>query len=130
MLSSGRADALTYVKINDSDLKAAISRILSTGSSSGSKDDREELKATLDIAARIRPIIELTDARCPMPLKVYNGTSAPLFNIKIVTNERRGASGTRTPTTFHIPYLPAKTYVSGSVKCAIGTAPTYGLYGG
>lgn len=93
-------------------------RIIAIGKAS---DDKEEMKDLLDLARRVRPVVELVDAKCPMPLKVANGTNAPVFNVEISVSERRGMSGTRVPQTFHIPYIPPKSVVTGTISCAISS---------
>lgn len=113
-----RADALSYRKITDEEMKTMANRIIAIGKAS---DDKEEMKDLLDIARRVRPIVELVDAKCPMPLKVANGTNVPVFNVEISVSERRGTSGTRIPQTFHIPYIPPKSMVTGTLACAIST---------
>ena len=118
LLSVKRANALSYRKITDEEMKTMANRIIAIGKAS---DDKEEMKDLLDIARRVRPIVELVDAKCPMPLKVANGTNAPVFNVEISVSERRGLSGTRIPQTFHIPYIPPKSIVSGTLSCAIST---------
>lgn len=113
-----RAHALSYRKITDEEMKSMANRIIAIGKAS---DDKEEMKDLLDIARRVRPIVELVDAKCPMPIKVANGTNVPVFNVEISVSERRGLSGTRVPQTFHVPYIPPKSVVSGTISCAISS---------
>ena len=73
-----RAHALSYRKITDEEMKTMANRIIAIGKGG---DDKEEMKDLLDLARRVRPIVELVDAKCPMPLKVANGTNVPVFNV-------------------------------------------------
>lgn len=126
VLLSGAANALTFHKMTDTEVKSTVTRLVNEASSSGTQAEADELKSTLELAVRVRPIVELTDAQCPMPIKVMNGTSMPFFNVKVSATERRGAKGTPNKTFFHIPYLPAKSSVSGSVACSLKRGFAYG----
>ena len=125
ILASGSASALSYRHMSDTEIKATVTRLVSDASTGGAGDS-DDLKTTLELAVRVRPIIEMTDAKCPMPIKVMNGTSVPFFNVKVQTTERRGKTGTPNKTIFHIPYLPAKSTVSGTVACTLKQNP-YGI---
>lgn len=119
--------ALTYRSITDEEMKAMVTRILAVGSADSEK---EEMKGLLDMARRVRPIVELVEAKCPMPVKVANGTSVPMFNVEIKVTERKGTSGTRVQQVFHIPYIPPKSTISGAIQCAIpSTGYGYQAYG-
>src|SRR5436309_2270765 len=68
VLVAGQANALTYRQLTDTEMKAAIKRLLKEATSAGTGDD-EELKRKLDIAVVVAPIVEMGDAACPIPLK-------------------------------------------------------------
>ena len=64
-------------------------------------------------------IIELVNrARLNVPILLQASNDEVT---KVSVSERRGLSGTRIPQTFHIPYIPPKSMVTGTLSCAIST---------
>ena len=123
---AGNAHALSFHKVTEAEVKTALSSIVAMAPA----DERTDFERTLGIAKYVRPIVDLEEAKCPMPIKVINATSNPMFNVKVSVSERRAsaAADDRTPTVIHLPYIPAQSYVTGKITCALGTS-RYGLRG-
>ena len=123
---SGSAHALSFHKVTDAEVKTTTTGIVAMAPT----EDRADYEKMLGLAVHVRPIVDLEEAKCPMPIKVINATVVPLFNVKISVSERRASAPAddRTQTVVHLPYIPAQSYVTGKITCALGTS-RYGLRG-
>ena len=114
LLASREAAALNFIPISDPDFQ----RVLSSLVTKDIKADRDLVEVFLRSTANTKAVLTMPSASCPIPVSVYNGARVPLFNVKVITDERRGSEKAAPLTTIvHIPYIPARTYARGSIAC-------------